>query len=70
MAGLVATCLLTQTLPKDTLYRLAGDVPVSPGRGLFLSVPLAGALLLFFGAALGAALGARASCIDKPAALK
>ncbi len=66
MVGLVALGLLTQTVPKETLYRLAGDVPVSPGRGLFLSVPLAGALLMF----VGAALGARASSIDKPAALK
>jgi hypothetical protein len=66
MVGLMALGLLTQTLPKETLYRLAGNVPVSPGRGLFLSVPLAGALLLF----AGAALGTRASSIDKPAALK
>jgi hypothetical protein len=66
MTSLVAVGLLTLTVPKETLYRLAGEAPVGPGRGLFVSVHLLGALALF----AGAALGARASCIDKPAALK
>jgi hypothetical protein len=66
MVGLTALGLLTLSVPKETLYRLAGDVPVSPARGLLLSVHLAGALFLF----VGAGLGARASCIDKPAATK
>ncbi|HXJ19133.1 MAG TPA: glycosyltransferase family 87 protein [Polyangia bacterium] len=66
MAGLVAGGLLALSVPNRTLYRLGGDLPLPPGRGLFLSVHLLGALLLF----AGAALGARASRIDKPAALK
>jgi hypothetical protein len=53
MRLLTAVAFLTCTIPKETLYRLAGAGPVGPGRGLFLSIPLAGALLLFVAAALG-----------------
>jgi hypothetical protein len=53
MRLLTAVAFLTCTIPKETLYRLAGAGPVAPGRGLFLSIPLAGALLLFAAAALG-----------------
>ena len=54
MRRLAAIALCTLTIPKETLYRLAGPVPVAPGRGLFISTHLAGALILFVGAALGA----------------
>ena len=54
MRRLAAIALCALTIPKETLYRLAGPVPVAPGRGLFLSTHLAGALILFAGAALGA----------------
>jgi hypothetical protein len=54
MRGLAAVAFVLLTIPKETLYRLSGPLPVSPGRGLFISLPLAGALLLFGAAVLGA----------------
>lgn len=54
MRGLAAGAFILLTIPKETLYRLSGPLPVSPGRGLFISLPLAGALLLFGAAVLGA----------------
>ncbi|HEY6477839.1 MAG TPA: glycosyltransferase family 87 protein [Polyangia bacterium] len=53
MRGLLAAALLLLTIPTETLDRLAGSAPVTPGRGLFVSTHLCGALLLFAAAALG-----------------
>jgi hypothetical protein len=53
MRVLTAAAFVACTIPKETLYRWAGEGPVGPGRGLFLSIPLAGALLLLAAAALG-----------------
>ena len=52
LALLAALVLLT--IPRLTLFALAGPLPVGPGRGLFLGVHLLGALLLFAAACLGA----------------
>src|SRR6185437_13636993 len=54
MRVLAAVTFVLLTIPKETLYFLSGPLPVSPGRGLFISLPLAGALLLFGAAVLGA----------------
>jgi Glycosyltransferase family 87 len=52
--GLLGAALLLLTIPPETIDRLAGSAPVAPWRGLFASSHLAGALLLFAAAALGA----------------
>ncbi|HEX3901862.1 MAG TPA: glycosyltransferase family 87 protein [Polyangia bacterium] len=53
MRGLCAVALLALSVPSETLDRLAGPMPVTPGRGLFVSLHLLGALLVFAAAALG-----------------
>lgn len=53
LAGLgVALALIS--IPKETLYRAAGDLPVSPGGTLWLSLHAAGALMIFASAARAA----------------
>lgn len=52
--GLLGAALLLLTIPTETLDRLVGSAPVGPGRGLFASTHLCGALLLFAAAAIGA----------------
>ncbi len=53
MRRLLGAALLLLTIPTETLDRLAGPAPVAPGRGLFVSTHLCGALLLFAAAAIG-----------------
>jgi hypothetical protein len=54
MRALSALALLALTVPAETIERLAGPAPFAPARGLFVSLHLVGALLLFVAAALGA----------------
>jgi len=51
-AALLAALVLL-TIPRLTLFALAGPLPVGPGRGLFLGIHLLGALLVFAAACLG-----------------
>jgi len=59
---LCAGGLALLTIPKETLFLLAAPFPAAPASGLWLSLPLTGALCLFAAAARGAlrAPGARA----------
>ena len=52
--GLAALGLLLISVPQATLDYAAGPLPAAPAAGLWLSLPLAGALLIFAAAARGA----------------
>jgi hypothetical protein len=56
LALLAALVLLT--IPRLSLFALAGPLPVAPWRGLFLALHLLGALLVFAAACLGDGAGA------------
>jgi uncharacterized membrane protein len=58
---LAALGLLLISIPQATLDYAAGPLPAAPTAGLWLSLPLAGALLIFASAARGARADNRAS---------